>query len=495
MTRWSDPLTRWKVVAQEVAAGRFGRPEAPASFPVTPAVVVGTHRAPDRMASWVRWRRTKRRLGTRPPWRLPMVCVTIAILAGLVAALLDSSVSITGPDPAGVGTLLAVIAGAMASLSGLVFTAVTLAMQFGATQISVRVIPMFQEDPVMRWSISIFLATFAFTLIIGLDLMLTSQTGSVPVISTGIALVLTLLSIYLFVQLTAKVGSILNSAQLLRWLEEEGRTAIRRLYPDQMPSGLRDHITADTPPDPDARRTVIKIRDIPREGRVILAIDLTRVQRLAVRWGVRIDLLVGIGDFVPHNVGMFEVIGDPAGIHPRKLLSCVLFGDTSRPEVSPGSALQAISDVALKALSTAINDPSRAVQAINHIEDLLLMLSPRLLADDRSETLSMIRGYRKSWADYVAIGTDQVRHFGKTQVQVQRRLRAMFENLLDQCPDEQDAPLLARLQALDEAVPMQWETDLDQRLARGSDVQGLGSEDGRVLGRRLSINIDVLRDK
>ncbi|MFW0793073.1 DUF2254 family protein [Gordonia sp. CPCC 205515] len=489
--RFRQPLTRWKVVVQEVVAGRFGLPAAPASLPVTPEVVVAPHRAPARLASWVRWRRTRHLLGTKPPWRLPMTCVTVAIIAGLIASVADASVDITSLDAGETATLLGVIAGAMATLTGLVFTAVTLAMQFGAAQISVRVIPMFQQDPVMRWSTGIFLATFAFTLIIALDLATTSKSGSVPGISTGIALVLTLLSVYLFIRLTAKVGSILNSSQLLRWIEAEGRGAINRLYPDEIPTGLSDHIAADVPADPDAERTIVQFRDVPPDGRVILAIDLARVQRLAVKWGVRIDLLVGTGDFVPHNVGMFEVIGDADRIHPRQLLACVLFGDTHRPEVSPAAALQAISDVALKALSPAINDPSRAVQALNHIEDLLLMLSPRLLADERSESLSMIRGYRRSWADYVAIGTDQIRHYGSGSVQVGRRLRALFENLIEQCPDEQDPPLVARLQALDEAVPTVWTTDLDQRLARGSDVQGLGSEEGRALGRRLSINTDV----
>ncbi|MGV9709800.1 DUF2254 domain-containing protein [Gordonia sp. NPDC003424] len=489
--RYRRPVMRWKVVVQEVLAGRFGLPEAPASFPVAPESAAQRHRAPARVASWIRWRRTRRLLSRKPPWRLPVICVTVAIVAGLIASVTDTSVQFNGLDSGVTATLLGVIAGAMATLTGLVFTAVTLAMQFGAAQISVRVIPMFQQDRILRWSIGIFLATFAFTLIIALDLATTSKSGTVPGISTGISLFLTLLSVYMFIQLTAKVGSILNSSQLLRWIEAEGRGAIRRLYPDEIPTGLHDHITADVAPDPHAQRTVVHFRDVPSEGRIILAIDLTRIQRLAVKWGVRVDLLVGTGDFVPHNVGVFEVIGDAHLVHPRQLLSCVLFGDTHRPEVSPAAALQAITDVALKALSPAINDPSRAVQALNHIEDLLLMLSPRLLADESSESLSMIRGYRRSWSDYVAIGTDQIRHYGMDSVQVQRRLRALFENLIEQCPDVHDGPLLARLQALDEAVPTQWTTVLDRRLALGADVQGLGSEEGHGRGQRLSINTDA----
>ncbi|GAA3186562.1 hypothetical protein GCM10020255_083570 [Rhodococcus baikonurensis] len=56
-------------------------------------------------------------------------------------------------------------------------------------------------------------------------------------------------------------------------------------------------------------------------------------------------------------------------------MSCLIFGDTHSPVVSPGAALQSIVDIALKALSPAINDPGRAVQALDHIEDLLVLLA------------------------------------------------------------------------------------------------------------------------
>ncbi|MET9202222.1 DUF2254 domain-containing protein [Gordonia sp. NPDC003585] len=488
--RYRQPLIRWKVVVQEALAGRFGIPEAPAEPVVVPPNPQHPRRAPNRVASAIRWRRTRRHLERRPPWRLPVTMVSVSIVVAVIAALVDDDLELRELDVGTTATLLGVIAGAMATLTGLVFTAVTLAMQFGASQISVRVIPMFQQDPVMRWSIGVFLSTFAFTLIIALDLATGAEGG--PGISTGVALGMTLLSVYMFIILIGKVGSILNSSQLLRWVETEGRGAIRRLYPDEMPVdmertvariGSDDDRVTDTEPG-----MIVTLRDIPTRGRVLLAIDLARIQRLAIRWDVQVDLLIGIGDFVPNNAGVFEVFGDRRRVHPHQLLTCLLFGDTHLPEVSPAAALQAITDVALKALSPAINDPSRAVQALDHIENLLLMLAPRVFADQQSGSLSMIRGYRRSWADCVAIGTDQIRQYGAGSAQVERRLRALFENLIAQCPDVQDAPLIERLQALDEQVEREWPTSLDRRLASEADVQGFGSESGRTRGRRLSIN-------
>jgi uncharacterized membrane protein len=487
--RYREPVVRWKVVVQEAVAGRFGVPEPDPTPAVLPHTIVPQRTAPNRMAAALRWRRTRRELKRDPPWRLPTAMVVVAIVAGLISVGIDDSFGIQALDAGTTATLLGVIAGAMATLTGLVFTAVTLAMQFGASQISVRVIPMFQQDRVMRASIGLFLATFAFAVIVAVDLATVANEQEAPVISTVIAIVLTLASTFMFMVLVAKVGSILNSSQLLRWIESEGRAAVRRLYPD-LPGEVATQTavsTEDVTRDPGPVSLVVTLRDTPSQGRVLLAIDLARIQRLAIRWDVRVDLLVGIGDYVPHNAGVFEIVGDDRFVRAHQLLSCLLFGDTHRPSVSPAAALQAISDVALKALSPAINDPSRAVQALDHTEDLLLFIAPRVRAEAQNNSLTLIGGYRRTWGDYVGIGTDQIRHYGRGSIQVQRRLRALFETLADQCPGDQQGPLVERMAALHDEVA-DWSTSLDRRLAEAADRQGYGSESGLIRPRRLQIN-------
>ncbi len=496
--RYREPLMRWKVVAQEAVAGRFGVPDTVAPAVVDPAVGFSERKAPNRIASAIRWRRTRRQLVHKPPWRLAFIAVSLAIVAGIVASVVDDDFGTRRLNPGATATLLGVIAGAMATLTGLVFTAITLAMQFGASQISVRVIPLLQNDKVMRWSIAVFLSTFVFTVLVAVDLATSDSNDGAPGISTAIAIVMTLISAFMLVLVIGRVGSVLNSSQLLRWVESQGRIAIRRNYPDEpSPAGSRRTdgdrvlaVEADADPEADAPAASMRItvRDRPTHGRVLLAMNLMGIQRLAIRWNVRIDVLVGIGDHIPQNAAVFEIHGDPRSVRPPQLLACLLFGDTHRPEVSPAAALQTISDIALKALSPAINDPSRAVQAIDHIENMLSMLAPRMLLDEQSAELDLIRGYRRSWADFVSIGTDQLREYGADSIQVQRRLRALLENLIEQCPPEQHPPLTERIDALDAEIVRHWHNPLDRRLASASDVQGLGSESGRSRVGRLAIN-------
>ncbi|EOM75243.1 DUF2254 domain-containing protein [Rhodococcus rhodnii] len=487
--RYRRPIVRWKIVVQEFVSGRFGVPAEPAPLPFVPTEGERAPGLATRAANAIRWRRLKRRLEFVPLWRLPLVLVALAVVLGLLFVALDDSLgdddpataAVTGFDSGTTATLLSVIAGAMVTLTGLVFTAITLAMQFGASQISVRVVPMLQQEPIMRWSIGMFLATFVFASIIALDLAVDGAEAE-PVVSTGLALGLTLVSSVLFVALVSRVGMILDSSKLLLWIAGQGASSLRRTFPVSASRAERPAVarTHDVPAIADGESTPIVLRRPAAEGRVLLAIDLRRIQWLARRWGVTVIVRVSIGDFVAQGATLFDVYGRSVRVRPHQLTSCLIFGDAGSPAASPTAALQAISDIALKALSPSINDPGRAVQAIDHLEDLLLEIAPVVRRDDSHVVLTRIAGYERTWGDYVSIATDEIRHFSGGSAQVQRRLRALLHTLIAATPAEQHPPLEARLAALDDQARREWHDPLDLRLAQATDPQGFGSQWGRT---------------
>jgi uncharacterized membrane protein len=431
----------------------------------------------------VRWRRTRRRLGSVRIWRLPVLLIFLAVVMTGVFGAIDEATASDAVDTGTMATLLSAIAGGMITLTGLVFTATTLAMQFGATQVSVRVVPVLQQDPIMRWSNGLFLATFVYSLIVASDMA--SQDNRAPIASGAFALFLAFASAIMFVVLVSKVGRILNSTRLLSWIADEGHKTIKRTFIDASSDPAAASVAAPTPSygivDPDAPMTLVRLRRLPSKGRVLVAINLPQLQRLGTRWGVQLDVLPRIGDFVAYEAPLFAVYGladDLSEIRQRQLLATMCFGDAHRPAVSPSAALQAIVDVALKALSPAINDPGRAVQAIDHLEDLLLLLAPRVRSDRTLEMMSRVHGYRRTWNDYVSLATDEIRHFSSNSTQVQRRLRSLLLTLQASTPPTQHPPLVERLEALDQQVRREWKSELDIRLASVADPQGLGSESG-----------------
>ncbi len=503
--RFREPVIRAKIFVQEALSGRFGVPIETAT--PTAAVTVSDQpvpvaKVPNRFLTAIRWNHSRRRLRRTPTWRLPMILVSLSIvLAALLVDLdgelgnTDSAVGIESTfDIGATATLLAVIAGGMITLTGLVFTAITLAMQFGASQISVRVVPMLQQEAIMRWSIGMFLSTFVVAVIIASDLALSGE-STAPVLSTSIAILLAFVSAFLFIALVARVGMVLNSSRLLRWIAAQSRSSIVRTYPgftEEMEQGRREIVSAApvlTPPplaasrdphkfEPLGSSTTVRLRQLSPDGRILLAVNLAGIERLAAVWGVTIEVLPYVGEFVAQDAALFEVNGPQLRVRPHQLMACLIFGDTHSPTVSPAAGLQAIVDIALKALSPAINDPGRAVQAIDHLEDLLLTLAPRVRLEASDSVSTRIRGTTRTWADYVAISTDEIRHFSTNSAQVQRRLRSLLDTLLGYCPVEQHAPLVARVHALDAQIAREWTGELDIALASVADPQGLGSENG-----------------
>ena len=153
-----------------------------------------------------------------------------------------------------------------------------------------------------------------------------------------------------------------------------------------------------------------------------------------------------------------------------------LLGTERTMEQDPKFALRLLVDVAIKALSPAVNDPTTAVQALDQIEDLLRRIGVRTLDLGR---LVGVRGYTRvtypapTWDDLLALATDEIRMYGADSLQVVRRLRRLFVDLATHVPPERRAAVEDRLHRLDVAVE-QSIAPTDRADARIPDPQGLG---------------------
>ncbi|WP_024793460.1 DUF2254 domain-containing protein [Tomitella biformata] len=485
--RYRQPVVRAKIAVQEAVSGRFGEPlvspaspaEVRTAAPEVPAPAARrVQGAGERLANAIRWRRTRRRLRRAPLWRLPMVLVSVSVLLALAMTTFDGELVdengqiLSGMDTGSTATLLSVIAGGMITLAGLVFTALTLAMQFGASQLSIRVVPLLQQSPIMRWSIGMFLATFTFALITAFDLATTTE--AVPLFSTVIALMMAVVSTLVLIGLVTQVSNVLNPGKLLGQIADSGRVAVHRMFPSDaaavpvLPAGP---VLADGP------TRVIALRNTSPDGRVLLVVNSIRITRLARRWGVSIVVEPAVGDFVSVGSPLFTVRGPQQRVRPALLRRNLVFGESHSPDVSPAAAIQSIVDIALKALSPAINDPSRAVQAIDFLEDLLMLLASKAPATTIDE-VGEVRTRVFVWESYVAMAVDEIRNFSPDSLMVQRRLRALLVNLLAVCSEDHRAPVEERLVALNDMAARRWHSDLDTRLSQTPDMQGFGRSAG-----------------
>lgn len=155
-----------------------------------------------------------------------------------------------------------------------------------------------------------------------------------------------------------------------------------------------------------------------------------------------------------------------------------MLGSERSLEHDPAFGFRIIVDIAEKALSPAINDPTTGVLAIDQIEHLLHLLGEKQLDNgvvrDSSGEVRLV--YRTpSWEDFVDLAVTEIRLYGANSPQVTRRLMAMFDNLIKAVPVKRSAVLNKELAHLLRTITSAFADRDDRILAATADRQGFGS--------------------
>ena len=100
-----------------------------------------------------------------------------------------------------------------------------------------------------------------------------------------------------------------------------------------------------------------------------------------------------IGDFVSAGAVLIELYGrDPGPEAEERVRSLVALGVERTIEQDPAFAVRIMVDIAIRALSPAVNDPTTAVQVLDHLEDLLRMVGQTDLSDEGAPLEDMDAG-------------------------------------------------------------------------------------------------------
>jgi len=210
---------------------------------------------------------------------------------------------------------------------------------------------------------------------------------------------------------------------------------------------------------------------------IVLAVDLKTLAAEAERSIGVIEFVPQVGDFVARDEALFYLYGGAQAIDDNKLRSAVVFGSERTMEQDPTFAFRIVVDIALKALSPAINDPTTAVLAIDQLHRMLRLVGKRnLRTDEISDSTGQLRVIFRTpnWEDFVSLAFSEIRSYGSSNLQIIRRVRAMIENLIQTLPDYRHAALQRQLNLLDLEVKRIYKYPEELELAYIADTQGLG---------------------
>ena len=366
-------------------------------------------------------------------------------------------------------TIYASIASGMIAMTGIVFSLAFVMVQFSASSYSPRLVLWVARDPVLSHALGVFAATFLYALsaLTGVD---RSGSGRVPIISVWMVFFLLLASVAMFIKLIQLIGR-LQVNQILIFTGDRGREVIETTYP------LRE-TKAEAKKSVDLNGLTCS-QTLIHQGRPrsVQAVDTNALVTLAAASGGLIEMSVAVGDTVIERMPVLRVLGARQPMDERKLWTGVEMGDERTFEQDPKYAIRLLVDIAIRALSPAVNDPTTAVQALDQIEDLLTRLGHRDLEigtyqDDNGEVRLVVPF--PAWEDLVRLAFDEICFCGATSVQVMRRMNALIGDLLHHVPEERRAALMhwqARVRA---TITRTFAGEEERVEAMEEDRQGLG---------------------
>jgi uncharacterized membrane protein len=415
------------------------------------------------------------------PWLTPMFYVVGAVLAGVGLPWMedawgtDARFGLLELSVSSAQAYLSAAASGMMALTGIVFAMAFVMVQFSAIAYSPRIVLWFARDRMLFHALGAFSATFIFALAT-LAWVDRGGNGMVPPFSLGVVGILIVVSMLLFAQLMQRLND-LRITNVLHLIGDQGRAVIEGMFRrlgDRSPAGAPE-AASDLRSQLGHAAQTLQYFGKPR---TVAQLDVSSLVRLARPEGATIVMAAAVGDTLVEGSVLLRVHAAQKPLPEDELRRAVRLGRERTFEQDPKYPIRLLVDVAIKALSPAINDPTTAVQAIDQLEDLLRRLGASELdagyGRDEDGSLRLVFP-TPTWEDYLTLAFDEIRQFGGSSIQVMRRMRAALDGLVGWLPTEDRRQAVRRyLKRLDRAIERSAFDAEDQRMALEEDRQGIG---------------------
>jgi uncharacterized membrane protein len=374
----------------------------------------------------------------RPRRRLRASLVQLlCALAGLGLGLLLPQIT-TGATVASTrvtDTLVAAGFGVL-GLVTVIFSLLFLVVQWAFSSLSPR-LNLFRDDPIVWRTFALAIGVFVFS---ATSALVIGDQQKVSVVVPAAEVVAVLAALTLIWRLQAKAFASIQLAPTLAAIAGQGHGIIGDLYPrpctpDQQPAA----------PLPQRRRAILW----PHNQAILQQLDLGRLLRAA--GGAVIVLRAGMGDTLQQGAPVADLHGGE--VADKAVLAGLVTGHERTFHQDPLFAFRLLADIALRALSPAVNDPATAVQVLDTIESLLqALVTQDLDVADVADTAGTVRIVLAlpSWDDYLRTGLDDLIESAAQSPMVLRRARALLTSLLNAAPPARQPPVTRRLHRAEE---------------------------------------------
>ncbi|HEX8358716.1 MAG TPA: DUF2254 domain-containing protein [Longimicrobium sp.] len=393
------------------------------------------------------------------------VGVTAAERRGLLVATPESAWAFSGGAEGARGVLNA-IAGSLITVTGVVFSVTIVALQLASVQFTPRVLRNFTADRANQVVLGVFIGTFTYTLLVLRSVHSGDTPGEifVPQVAVTISVVLVLASIGCLIFFINHAARSIQVSTILARVARETIAHVHDLFPEHLGEG--DPAPRPAPPPGGAEPG----RVVAARSGYLQAVDRPGLERFARTRGLVVKMELQVGDFVLPGQALASVwpreAADEAAC--RRVRAAFILGSERTPEQDVEFGIIEIADIAVKALSPAINDPTTALRCIDRLSEILLEIARRAPSRASSGLIARHTTFERA----VGLAFDQIRHNGAENPAITKKLLSTLLNLLELVPAAHHPPLLAHKHALLSAADSDIENPVD-RAAVGDAVERL----------------------
>jgi uncharacterized membrane protein len=421
-------------------------------------------------------------------WFLPAVLTLVAaVLAVVLMALEQRGVLWTGKAPGWVyqgeaesaRTVLNAITSGLITVTGVLFSVTIVAVQLASSQYTPRVLRNFTSDRGNQLVLGVFIGTFTYALLVLRTVRGEQAEGGefVPRLAVTVAVALLLVCVASLIYFINHVANEIRITSILERVTKETLRNVHQLFPEHL--GRADEAPPPDPREPEHPSVLVRARGA---GYVQL-VDEDTLFEIGAQRRLVIGMEPKIGDYVLPGRPLASVWmeGELDDALADEIRRAFILGPDRAPEQDVEFGMIQISDVAIKALSPSVNDPTTAIRCIDRLSEILAELGTRNPPEARRTRDGRVRfvAAYTSFDEAVAISYDDIRHFGASIPLIAQQLLHAMADLLSLVPEPRREPLIEQSRAILNAARREIETPRDrdavertaERLAEWMDVR------------------------
>jgi uncharacterized membrane protein len=336
-------------------------------------------------------------------------------------------------DPQVAQVILAGIAASIMTVVSIVFAILLMTLTLASMQFSPRIIVSFSRDRVTQWTLGIFLGTFSYCMA-ALPAAHSLPHPFAPVATVLGAMVLALVCVGLLLFFIHHISQAISVNHIVDRIAAETESMIDEIMP--WPHRLNRHLKDAEPLRPNPSEVAV----LSVDSGYIRFVDTRRLVALAKHYHVTIRVLRRVGHFVPAGIPLMMVSKGkrlpPEGV--AELLIALDFGPTRTLQQDVEFGVLQIVDVALKAISPAVNDPTTAINCVDQLSRILIRFASRQPPEDLLYDPPGIVRASIGWIHFERLldaAFEQIRMYSKTDVAVSLRLLRALGDIAASTPD------------------------------------------------------------